>query len=58
MPDYKKLYHLLFNAITEALKALAAGRTDSAKLLLICAQQTAEERYLAAEHDKTEPPVV
>ncbi|MBQ6432143.1 MAG: hypothetical protein IJJ99_09755 [Oscillospiraceae bacterium] len=46
MPDYEKLYHLLFNAITDALSALEKGRTDSARLLLICAQQTAEARYL------------
>lgn len=49
MPDYEKLYHLLFNAITDALNALETERTDSAKLLLICAQQTAEARYLDEE---------
>lgn len=28
MPDYEKMYHILFNAITNALRELDAGRTE------------------------------
>ena len=48
MPDYEKLYHGLFNAITDALDALEKGNVLLAKCLLIRAQQAAEEAYLAA----------
>ncbi|MBQ3355604.1 MAG: hypothetical protein IJG45_00630 [Oscillospiraceae bacterium] len=48
MPDYEKLYHDLFNAITDALDAIEAGSILCAKSLLIRAQQAAEETYLAA----------
>ena len=43
---YKTLYHLLFNAVTDALRALDAGEPDRARELLIFAQQSAEARYL------------
>lgn len=43
---YKKMYLLLFNAITTALREIAAGRTDSAVSCLTCAQQQAEELFL------------
>lgn len=46
MPDYQKLYTLLFNAITDALTALDAQNFGTAKDGLIRAQQQAEERYL------------
>lgn len=46
MPDYQKLYTLLFNAITDALTALDAQNFGTAKDSLIRAQQQAEERYL------------
>ena len=49
MPNYEKLYHLLFNAITDALDKVDAGETEAARFLLIRAQQEAEEQYLAAE---------
>lgn len=48
MPDYEKLYHDLFNAITDALEAIEEGNVWRGKLLLIRAQQSAEEAYLAA----------
>lgn len=48
MPDYEKLYHDLFNAITDALDAIGRGAVLQAKALLIRAQQAAEEAYLAA----------
>lgn len=48
MPDYKRMYHLLFNAITDALEAMEQNSPDFARRLLIRAQQDAEELYLAA----------
>ena len=48
MPDFEKLYHDLFNAITDALEAMDKRRPWEARLLLIRAQQAAEEAYLTA----------
>ncbi len=50
MPDYEKMYHLLFNAITDALEQLEQQNYGSAKDLLIAAQQQAEEIYITAEN--------
>ncbi len=44
--DYEKLYHLLFNAITDALEQLDAQNYGEAKETLISAQQKAEEIYI------------
>ena len=49
MPNFEKLYHMLFNAMTDAVDCLERGETKAARLLLIRAQQQAEELYLAAE---------
>ena len=49
MPDYGKLYRLLFNAITDALRKLDTGDAIAARALLIAAQQHTEELYIAAE---------
>lgn len=49
MPDYEKLYHMLFNAMTDAVECLERKETKAARLLLIRAQQQAEELYLATE---------
>lgn len=46
IPDYEKLYHILFNAITDAIEAMSDGE---AKELLIKAQQECEERYIGEE---------
>lgn len=46
MPDYQKLYTLLFNAVTDALEAMEQQNFGTAKDLLICAQQQAEEQYI------------
>jgi len=51
MPDYQKLYTLLFNAITDALEELDRLRVSEAKQRLILAQQEAEERYISSEED-------
>ena len=49
MPDYEKMSHLLFNAITDALTQLEAQNYSDVKDALISAQQTAEEIYITAE---------
>lgn len=43
MPDYQKLYTMLFNRITDAIEFLDQGRIFEAKVWLIAAQQKAEE---------------
>ena len=50
MPDYEKMYHSLFNAITDALEQIEQLNFGSAKDLLIAAQQQAEEIYISAEN--------
>ena len=50
MPDYEKMYHLLFNAITDALEQIEQQNYGSAKDLLIAAQQQAEEIYISTEN--------
>ncbi len=47
--DYEKLYHLLFNAITDALEQMESQNFGTAKETLITAQQEAEELYMSAE---------
>ena len=48
MPDYERMYHLLFNAITNAVEHLKNGKAETACNVLICAQQEAEEVYIEA----------
>ena len=43
MPDYEKMYHLLFNAITDALEQIEQQNLGIAKAQLISAQQKAED---------------
>ena len=49
MPDYQKLYCLLFNAITDALELMDDGEVQAARRLLTSAQLEAEEAYICAE---------
>ena len=49
MEEYKKMYLLLFNAITDALEQMEKQNYGTAKDLLITAQQKAEEIYMPAE---------
>ena len=49
MQLYEKLYHLLFNAITDALSAMEGQEFVKAQAILIQAQRRAEELYLEAE---------
>ena len=44
---YEELYHLLFNAATDALRAMEQENFGQAKGLLVRAQQACEERYIA-----------
>ena len=48
--NYEKLYHLLFNAITDALEQMEKENYGTAKETLIAAQQKAEEIYITAEN--------
>ena len=47
MTDYKKMYAILFNAITDALNELDRA-PEEAKSMLIAAQQITEEMYIEA----------
>ena len=47
--NYEKLYHLLFNAITDALEQMEQQNYGTAKETLITAQQEAEVIYMSAE---------
>ena len=44
--NYEKMYHLLFNAITDALEQMEKQNLGSAKDLLTTAQQKTEEIYM------------
>ena len=46
MPDYEKMYSILFNAITDAVEMLDAGAVRN---MLMAAQQRCEEVYLSIE---------
>ena len=49
MEPYKKMYTLLFNAITDALKHIDEANYGLAAEILKRAQQEAEDRFLDAE---------
>ena len=44
--NYEKMYHLLFNPITDALEQMEKQNLGSAKDLLTTAQQKTEEIYM------------
>jgi hypothetical protein len=44
--DYGYLYHLMFNAATDAVEYIDKGETDLARLRLVLAQMKAEEDYI------------
>ena len=50
MPDYQKIYCVLFNAITDALEQMEKNPAK-AKKLLVAAQQQTEELYISAEEN-------
>ena len=47
--DYSKLYYTLFNAITDALEQIEQQNIETARALLIAAQQKTEEMYITEE---------
>ena len=48
---YKKLYFRLFNAITTALRLLAADDTDSACSVLASAQVECEHEFIESKEE-------
>ena len=51
MENYRMMYYILFNAITNALAAQAEGNDELVRKILITAQQNAEEIYVADEKE-------
>ena len=47
--DYQKLYHILFNAVTDSLESMAAQNFGQAADRLRQAQQACEELYMEGE---------
>ena len=47
--DYQKLYHILFNAVTDSLENMAEQNFGRAAACLRQAQQTCEELYMDGE---------
>lgn len=45
--DYQKLYHLLFNRITDSVELIESGGVGSALKTLKQVQQQAEEIYIS-----------
>lgn len=56
MDPYKASYFLLFNSMTDAVKALDALNIGQAKDLLVRAQQAAEELFLEQEEETADDP--
>ena len=52
MTDYRKMYHVLFNGVTQAIRQLENDDVLGAAQTLITAQQQTEEIYMdtAEEH--------
>ena len=47
MDNYKFMYYILFNAITNAIKAQTENSYDIAMEILLTAQQNAEEIFIS-----------
>ena len=56
MEDYTKLYHLLFNAITDALEQMNAQNFGSAKETLVSAQAKSRRNLYHSRGLKKEQP--
>ena len=52
---YQKMYTMLFNAITDALRLMEKGNSAGAAALLKRAQQSTEEQYINAEEEHPRP---
>ncbi len=48
MANYRKMYTLLFNAVTDALESLHRGETIDAEYTLKTAQAACERLYIAS----------
>ena len=59
MPDYRKMYLTLFDAVERTLEILDAPEQDTAlaKDLLIAAQQTCEDIYVDTAGGQRRPPL-
>ena len=51
MTDYKAMYLLLFNAVTDALEKMDRQNYGAASALLIAAQQKVEELYMDSDDE-------
>lgn len=47
MMNYRQMYHVLFNAITDALRLLCSNDAAAAARTLISAQRQTEEMYIS-----------
>lgn len=54
MPDYEKLYHIMFNAASDALRELEDLNVGRASRLLVDAQSKAGEIYISQGEDGKE----
>ena len=52
--DYQKLYHILFNAVTDVLESMAEQNFGQAAACLRQAQQTCEEFYIGGENPEAD----
>ena len=52
--DYQKLYHILFNAVTDSLENMAEQNFGRAAACLRQVQQTCEELYMDGEESPTQ----
>lgn len=50
--DYKKLYHIMFNAATDAIEYIDEKEYDMARLRLVLAQMKAEQDYINLAEDE------
>lgn len=55
---YATLYHLMFNAVTDALRAMEAHNYGDAGRILRNAQREAEERYVESPEENKQAPVL
>lgn len=52
--NYEKLYHIAFNAATDAIRFIDAGDCAAARETLVKAQQETEEIYINTADDCAE----
>ncbi len=49
MPNYKKMYFMLFNQVTDAIAAIESFCPAKARTILMKAQRLTEELYISAQ---------